>query len=103
MFVAKKKNWDNAKRIRKLTKEEIKQQRIDSLINRNKIETEKLNEKADAVEKSDDATTIIKDNKEKIRTKMKNTLCITYHQGKVLRRFKEKVSFSQTSQEVQCT
>ena len=86
-----------------LPKKKLNNSEIDSLINRDKIETEKLNEKADAVEKSDDATTIIKDNKEKIRTKKKNILCITYHQGKVLRTFKEKVSFSQTSQEVQCT
>ena len=46
--------------IRKLSNEEIKQQQIDSITNNDIIETEELKEKADKVEKSKDATTIIK-------------------------------------------
>ena len=74
--------------IRRLKKEEIKQQLINSLINSHKIETEELNEKADKIEKSEDAADIIKGYEETIRTKKKNTVCIKYHQGKVFRRFR---------------
>ena len=42
-----KKGSDGAKKIRRLIKEEIKEQLIDSLINSDKIETEELNEKVD--------------------------------------------------------
>ena len=47
MFILKKKCSDEAKKIRRLSKEEIKQQLIDSLIKSDKIETEELNEKVD--------------------------------------------------------
>ena len=57
------------------------------------IETEEFNEKADKVEKSKDAATIIKQYEEIIRTKKKNIVCIAYHQGKVFRRFKAKEKF----------
>ena len=51
-------------------------------MNSDKIETEELKEKADKVEKSEDAVTIIKECEEIIRTKKKNNVCITYRQGK---------------------
>ena len=70
LFIVKK-GYETAKKIRRLSKEEIKQQLIDSIINSDIIETEELNEKADEVEKSEDAATIIKQYKEIIRTKRK--------------------------------
>ena len=89
-----KKGSNNAKKIRTLSKEEIKQQLIDSIINNGKVEREEeLNEKADKVEKIEDAANIIKQYEEIIRTKKKNIVCIGYHQGKVFRRFKEKKKF----------
>ena len=53
-----KKSSEIAKKIRQHSKEEIKQQMIDSIRNGNKIETEELNETADKIEKSEDAATI---------------------------------------------
>ena len=86
-----RKGSDNAKRTRRLSKEEIKQQLIDSSINNDKIETEQLNEKADKVLKSENAINIIREYKEIMRKKKKkNITCIAYHQGKVFRKFKEK-------------
>ena len=58
LFVIKK-GSDNAKKIRRISKEEIKQQLIDYLINSDKIETEELNEKADKVEKYEDAAALL--------------------------------------------
>ena len=59
-------------------------------MNRDKIETEELNEKADKVENSEDAVTIVEEYEEIIRTKNKNIVCIACDQGKVFRRFKER-------------
>ena len=58
LFVVKK-GSDNAKKIRRISKEEIKQQLIDYLINSDKTETEELNEKADKVEKYEDAAALL--------------------------------------------
>ena len=54
------KGSENTKKTRRLTNEEIKKQLIDSIINNGIIETEELNEKADKVEKPEDAAAIIK-------------------------------------------
>ena len=62
-------------------------------MNSDKNKPEELNKKANRVQKSEDATTIIKKYKEIIRTKKKSIVCITYYQGKVFRRFKEKEKF----------
>ena len=69
-----RKGSDNAKRTRRLSKEEIKQQLIDSSINNDKIETEQLNEKADKVLKSENAINIIREYKEIMRKKKRKTL-----------------------------
>ena len=58
LFVVKK-GSDNAKKIRRISKEEIEQQLIDYLISSDKIETEELNEKADKVEKYEDAAALL--------------------------------------------
>ena len=60
-------------------------------MNSDKIETEELKEKADKVEKSEDAVTIIKECEEIICTKKKNNVCITYRQGKEKIQREEKV------------
>ena len=59
LFTAKK-GSENAKKIKRFGKEDIKQQLINFRINNDIIETEKLNEKADKRDKSEDAATIIR-------------------------------------------
>ena len=66
---------------------------IDSIVNNDKIETKELNEKADKVEKAEDAAAVIKQYEDIIRTKKKNIISIAYHQGKVFKRFKDKEKF----------
>ena len=90
-----KKGFTNIKKTRRLSKEEIKQPSIDSLCNNDIIETEELNEKADKKEKPEDATPIIKQYEDIIRTKKKNIIPIVYRQGKV---FKRQRKVYQTSQ-----
>ena len=72
----------NAKKTKRLDKEEIKNQLIDSLVNNDTSEMEELNEKAGKVEKPEDAATIIKEYEDLIRTK-KGIISIPYHQGSV--------------------
>ena len=87
------KGSENTKKTRRLRKEEIKKQLIDSIINNDIIETEELNEKADKAEKPVDVAEIIKQYEDIIRTKKENTTSIVYHQGKCFKRFKGKEKF----------
>ena len=83
----------NATKTERLSKNGIKKQLIDSLIESEKVETEKLNEKANKVEKREDASNVIKECEYIICTKKKNIICIAHQQGKVFKRFKEKENF----------
>ena len=83
------------KKTRKFSKEEIKQQLFDSIIDIICIvETEELNKKADKAEKPEDVAAIIKQYKDIICTKNKNIMSIAYRQGKVFKRFKDKENFT---------
>ena len=66
---------------------------IDLLANNDKIETEELNERAENVDKLEDAANIIKEYEEILRTKRKGIITVAYHQGKVFSRFLEKEKF----------
>ena len=83
---------DNATKARRLSKEEIKKELINFLIDNEKVETEGLNEQAAKVENSEDVATI-KKYEDIILAKKKNIIDIEYHQGKVFRRFKDKEKF----------
>ena len=87
------KGSENPKKTRRLNKEEIKKQLIDSIVNNDIIETQELNEKADKVQKPEDAAAVIKQYEGIIRTKKKNIISIAYHQGNVFKRFKNKEKF----------
>ena len=87
------KSSGNAKKTKRLSNEEIKRQLIESMVNNDIIETEELNKMAEEVEKPEDAAAVIKQYEDIIRTKKKNIISITYHQGKVFKRFKDKEKF----------
>ena len=80
---------ENTKKKKRLSKEEIKKELINSMVKNDIIETGKLNEKADNIEKTEDAAAVIQAY-ENIRTKTKGIICIAYQQGKVFKRFKDK-------------
>ena len=61
-----------------------------TIVDNDIIEAEELNEKADRVEKANDRTEVIKQYEDIIRTKQKGIISITYHEGNVFKRFKEK-------------
>ena len=74
---------ENTGKTRGSSKEEIKKQLIDSIINNEIIETEELNDKPDKAEKPKDAVDIVKQYEDIIYTKKKNIISIVYHQGKI--------------------
>ena len=55
----------------------------------NIIKIEKLNEKAEKVEKPEDDADIIKEYEQILRTKRKGIISVANYQGKVFKRFKE--------------
>ena len=87
------KGSENAKKTRRLDKDEIKKQLIESMVNNDIIETDELNEKAEEVQKREDAAAVIKQYENIIRTKKKGIISIVYHQGKVFKNFKDKKKF----------
>ena len=63
-------------------------------VNNDTIETVELNEKAEKVQKPEEAADIIKEYEEILHTKRKGIITIAYHQGKVFSRFLEKNKFT---------
>ena len=76
-FLFQLKGSENIKKMKRLNKEEVKQQLIDSLVNNDTIETEELNEKAEKVDTTEDVANIIKEYEEILRTKRASSLLRT--------------------------
>ena len=87
------KGSESVKKTKQLNEEEVKQHLIDSLVNNDTIETEELNERAEKVDKPEDAANIIKEFEEILCIKRKDIVNVTYHRGKVFSRFREKEKF----------
>ena len=68
-FLQLQKGFENTKKTRRYSKEEIKKELIDSIVISDVIETEELNEKVDKVEKREDAAAVIRVCEDIIRTK----------------------------------
>ena len=83
-------NSENSKKTKRLNKDEIKKQLIESITINNAVEIEELNERGEKVEKPEGAADIIKQYEKIFRTKRKGIISFTFYQGKVFKRFKEK-------------
>ena len=84
------KSSENVKKTKRLNQEEVKQLLIDSLLNNDISETKDPKEKAEKVDKSEDATNIIMEYEEILCTKRKDIITVAYHQEKVFSRFLEE-------------
>ena len=84
MADSKKKKW--------LSKEEIKKQLLELIIINEVVEPEEWNEKAEEIQKSEEAAEVIKQFEYIIKTKKREIISIAYYQRKVFKRFKEKES-----------
>ena len=79
-----------ARRQKRLSKEEIKKRLLESLIINEVVEPEELNKEAEQIQQPEEAAKVIKQDEDVIKTKKKGIINITYYQGNVLKRFKEK-------------
>ena len=88
--------WKGAadgKKTKRLSKEEIKKQLLESIIINQVVEPEELNKKAEEIQESEEAAEVINQYEYIIKTKEKGIINIAYYQGNVFKRFKEKEKF----------
>ena len=83
----------DSKKTKRLSVEEIKKQLLESMIIDEVVESEKLNKMAEEIQEPGKAVRIIEQYEYIIKTKKKGIKSITYYQGKILKRFKEKEMF----------
>ena len=83
----------DSEKAKRLSKEEIKKQLLDSIIIDEVLEFEDLNKEAEEIQDPEKAAEIIKRYEDIIKTKKKGIINVAYHQGQVLKRFKEKEKF----------
>ena len=84
----------DSKKTKRLSKEEIKKQLLDSMIIDEVAEFEDLNKEAKETKDPEKAAEIIKRYEDIIKTKKKGIINVAYHQGHVFKRFKEKEKFA---------
>ena len=90
----------DSKKAKRLSKEEIKKQLLDSMIIDEVVEFEDLNKEAKEMQDPEKAAEIIKQYEDIIKTKKKGIINVAYHQGQVFKRFKEKEKFAKLVSEL---
>ena len=83
----------DSKKTKWLSPEEIKKQLLESIVINEVVESEELNREAEEVQDPEEAAMVIQKYERIIKTKKKEMISITYHQGKVLKKFKDKEKF----------
>ena len=86
-------NSETSNKTKRLHKDEIKKQLLQSITINNAVEIDEINKRADKVEKPEDAADIIKQYEEILHTKRKGIISVAQYQGKIFKRFKEKEKF----------
>ena len=82
-----------SKKTKWLSPEEIKKQLLESIVINEVVESEELNREAEEVQDPEEAAMVIQKYERIIKTKKKEMISITYHQGKVFKKFKDKEKF----------
>ena len=90
----------DSKKTKRLSKEEIKKQLLESMIIIEVAEFEDLNKEAKEIQDPEKAAEIIKWYEGIIKTKKKGIISIAYHQEQVFKRFKEKEKFAKLVSEL---
>ena len=94
------KAWQIEKKAKRLSKEEIKKQLLESIIKSEVVEFEDLNKEAKEIQDPEKAAEIIKRYEDIIKTKKEGIINVAYHQGQVFKRFKEKEKFAKLVSEL---
>ena len=83
----------DSKKVKRLSKEEIKNRLLESLIISEVVEPEELNKEAEEIQQPEEAAKVSKKYEDVIRKKKKGIINIVYYQGNILKRFKVKEKF----------
>ena len=83
------------KKTKGLSKEEIKTKLLDLITIDEVLECKDLNKEAEEVQDPERAAEIIKRYEDIIKTKRRQFINITYHQGQVFKKFQEKEKFAE--------
>ena len=83
----------DSKKVKRLSKEEIKNRLLESLIISEVVEPEELNKEAEEIQQPEEAAKVIKQYEDIIKTKKEGIISIGYYQGKIFKRFKENEKF----------
>ena len=94
------KDLADSKKAKRLSKEEIKKQLLDSMIIDVVVEFENLNKEAEKTQDPETVVEIIKWYEDIIETKNKGIINIAYHQGQVFKRLKQKEKFAKLVSEL---
>ena len=82
------------KKAKRLSKEKINKKLLDSMIIDENLKFDDLNKEAEEVKDPEKPAVIIKRYEDIIKTERKGIIKVTYHQGQVVKRFKEKEKFA---------
>ena len=88
------------KKVKCLSKEEIKTQLLNSMIIDENLEFHDLNKEAEEIQDLEKAAEIIKRYEDIIKTKKKGIINVAFYQGQIFKRFKEKEKFAKLVSEL---
>ena len=83
----------DSKKTKHPPKEEIKKQLLESMITDEVVEFEDLNKEVEEIREAEKTVEVIKRYEDIIKMKKKGIISVTYYQGMVFKRFKEKEKF----------
>ena len=83
----------DSKKVKRLSKDEIKNRLLETLIISEVVEPEELNKEAEEIQQPEEAAKVIKQYEDIIKTKKEGIISIGYYQGKIFKRFKENEKF----------
>ena len=94
------KGLTDSKKTKRLSKEGIKKQLLDSMIIDENVEFDDLNKEVKEIQDLEKAVEIIKRYEDIIKTKKKGFINIAFHQGQIFKRFKQKEKFAKLVSEL---
>ena len=90
----------DSKKAKRLSKEKIRKQLLDSMIIDENLEFDYLNKEAEEMQDPEKAAEIIRQYEDIIKMKKKGIINVSFYQGQIFKRFKEKEKFAKLVNEL---
>ena len=90
----------DSKKAKRLSQEEIRKQLLDSMIIDENFEFDYLNKEAEEMQDPEKAAEIIRQYEDIIKMKKKGIINVSFYQGQIFKRFKEKEKFAKLVNEL---